>query len=696
MDRRRRGRQARASAFLSARRLWLAAAGALVVTYALVMLSVAPSSLSGDRPEAQAAALGDARAADALEMDAQPKEQDEPIEEQEEAETDAEPEERAHQLLRVEESEEPAVPLETPMRPETASPLIIAEAEKEKEAEEQNKLQPVPSAVGDLPVEAEREKELQPIPTAVGKLPIAAEKKIEGSGLDAHLFTNIDNLPGKEDGDKTDDSSLAEHLFTNIDTLPEKANDAKTTDDSSLAEHLFTNIDNLPVKVFGAKNADDSSLADHLFTDIDKLPGRASDAEKDSSLADHLFSGASYFDNLNVAEGDVGSAEPTQTTDAPNLKSIAQAEGSKEDMAEHLFSDASDLDSMMKAAQPSAPAKVETDLVAIAESKPDDLGSGSDEEEEEELPPPRYSHFDQSRQVTYIELASEVVPFEQRHDIIAGYDATLEYLANYTTPSGSNEQLFLFFVCSDAYGAPLDWKPICADAKKKVYDVFAKSPSFNRLVTIYSGPEDVWQQPNMLKEDDDLRLKSIPCVMRWDGGTPGAKRSSYGMMIDDTLLSEPFLRYLFRNTDQVDQQFSNPDVATKEIVTVKGYQQYTNYMDTYRQENSTYPLFVILYSGRWKANNRLWCPFSRQSELPLEYSFYAYAPKDARFLVVETYDLYKRWRSPDNEFKQDPILKPKGVPWMLRVFPEANGELRFQKLKGRLYIQESLEKIFSS
>lgn len=198
----------------------------------------------------------------------------------------------------------------------------------------------------------------------------------------------------------------------------------------------------------------------------------------------------------------------------------------------------------------------------------------------------------------------------------------------------------------------------------------------------------------MLKEDDDLRLKSIPTVMRWDGGSPGAKRSTYGMLIDESVLVEPFLRYLFRNSDQVDDRLAQPDVLTKEIVTVRGYEQYASFVADYKQQGESYPLFMILMSGRWKSNNRLWCPFSRQSELPLEYAFYAFAPRDARFLVVETYSKYNDWRNPDNAFKKDPELHPKGVPWFLRVFPEPGGELRFQRVKQRLYMLDSLRLVF--
>lgn len=304
------------------------------------------------------------------------------------------------------------------------------------------------------------------------------------------------------------------------------------------------------------------------------------------------------------------------------------------------------------------------------------------------------ARFDDSRLIQHTEGSAETVPFEDRHDVIAGYDATLEYLQKYLTPEGSNEQLFLFFVCSDANGTAFDWKPICADAKKLVYDVFAKSPSSNRLVTIYAGPEEAWRGPNLLKEDDDLRLKSIPSIMRWDGGARNAKRSTYGMMIDETVLYEPFLRYLFRNTDKVDQRLAHQDVGSKEIVTVKGYDEYKRFMTEYQDNSTPYPLFLILYSGRWKSNNRLWCPFSRQSELPLEYAFYAFAPSDSRFLIVETFDLYKQWKDPENAFKKDPELAPKGVPWFFRVYPEGGGYLLYQRVKQRFYILEALQWVF--
>lgn len=515
-----------------------------------------------------------------------------------------------------------------------------------------------------------------------------AANQRDGDAAKAMLRVEADDTEAQTDLPRTSDAAEEGAAITaatvQSDTQPD------TTKPASEAEPK--------VPVEAAVPGEDALQPVHEFTGADALPVKADATDKPADS--HLFTDASYFDSLLAASRQEKvteeEAHPThQFTDASYFDNLAREGNAQgDDEQAHLFTDASYFDSLA-AVEPTDKVETHASHQFTDASFFDNLGvAPAEEEEQEELPPVKVSRFDDSRLVQYVESSSQAVPMEQRHDFIAGYDATIEYLQNYKTPEGSNEQLFLFFVCSDANGTALDWKPICADAKKTVYDIFAKSPSTNRLVTIYAGPEEVWQGPNMLKENDDLRLKSIPSIMRWDGGAPDAKRSTYGMMIDETVLSEPFLRYLFRNTDRVDERLAQPDVKTKEIVTVKGYEQYSRFIDSYKQNGESYPLFMILMSGRWKSNNRLWCPFSRQSELPLEYAFYAFAPRDARFLIVETYDLYKEWKNPDNEFKKDPTLSPKGVPWFFRVYPEAGGALLFQRVKQRFYMLDSLRLVF--
>lgn len=288
-----------------------------------------------------------------------------------------------------------------------------------------------------------------------------------------------------------------------------------------------------------------------------------------------------------------------------------------------------------------------------------------------------------------------VVPFEQRHDVVSGYDATLAYLKAYSTPAGSNEELFLFFVCSDEDGREFDWRRLCAEAKAKVYDVFAKAPASSRLVTIYAGSKKDWTTKNRFFDDPDLRVKAVPSIMRWEGGAPGAKRATYGMMIETTLLYEPLLRYLFKNTDQVDPLLASEEVATKEIVTVRGHAEYTAYMDAYNREADAQPMFLMLISGRMPGNDRLWCPYCRYSELSVEYAFYAYAPRGAKLLRVEVFDSYGKWKVKDNEFKRDTTLNVRGVPAFYRIYPSpGEQEARYQRVVERFDILESLQWTF--
>ncbi|POM80743.1 Hypothetical protein PHPALM_1378 [Phytophthora palmivora] len=285
--------------------------------------------------------------------------------------------------------------------------------------------------------------------------------------------------------------------------------------------------------------------------------------------------------------------------------------------------------------------------------------------------------FDKSRLVLETSQKSNAsIPFEKRHHSIFGYNATLAYLQLYMKAADSQEELFLFFTCSDNKGGRDDWNPNCATAREKVYATFAKSPSTNRLVTIHAGPREDWMGGNAFTDDNDLRLKAVPTVMRWDGGAPGALRSTWGVLVDNSILYEPFLRYLFRNADKNDKLLAKPEVETKEIVTLRGYTQYRAYMDTYAGNGTAYPLFIMMVSGRFQRNNRLWCPWCRQSEMPVEYAFYAYAPANAKLVLVETYDKYSEWRNPENEFKQDPQLAMKGFccsSSATRMPPKAGG-----------------------
>ncbi|KAE9045747.1 hypothetical protein PR003_g13924 [Phytophthora rubi] len=304
--------------------------------------------------------------------------------------------------------------------------------------------------------------------------------------------------------------------------------------------------------------------------------------------------------------------------------------------------------------------------------------------------------FDTSRLVLETpEQANASISFEKRHHTIFGYNATMTYLQLYAKSPDSQEQLFLFFTCSDSKGNRDDWTPNCATAREKVYATFAKSPSTNRLVTIHTGPREDWTGGNAFTDDVDLRLKAIPTVMRWDGGVPGSLRSTWGVLVDHSIMYEPLLRYLFRNADEQDNLLAKPEVETKEIITLRGYAQYRAYMETYAQNGTPYPLFMMMVSGRFQHNNRLWCPWCRQSEMPVEYAFYAYAPAKTKLVLVETYDKYSEWRNPENDFKQDPQLAMKGVPWFYRVLPGPPGQpLTYQRVKKKFYLLEALQQAF--
>ncbi|TMW66120.1 hypothetical protein Poli38472_003885 [Pythium oligandrum] len=248
--------------------------------------------------------------------------------------------------------------------------------------------------------------------------------------------------------------------------------------------------------------------------------------------------------------------------------------------------------------------------------------------------------------------------FADRHETLAGYDETIEYLASYQATPG--ESLFLFFTCSDSKFKPSDWDPECGQSAKVIYDVFAKSPSTNRLVTVLAGSEYFWTHKNPFRDDRDLRIKSLPTLLKWHGKSG----ETSGMLFSESLLDEPFLRYLFKNADRPDQ-FLNPAamVETKEIITVQTREEYDHALEEYKQEAAPRrPLYLYFVSGRIADNNRPWCPYCRYSELPMEYSFYAFAPPNALLIRVEVTPSYQEWKQP-NAYNQDPALGPlRGVP----------------------------------
>lgn len=283
--------------------------------------------------------------------------------------------------------------------------------------------------------------------------------------------------------------------------------------------------------------------------------------------------------------------------------------------------------------------------------------------------------------------------FEERHDVISGYEQTKEYLQNYKRPAGApeSEGLFLFFTCSDDDGNPHDWSTLCTEARKKVYELFTKSPAGNRLVTIRAGSEEFWEYRNDFSNDRDLRVKSVPCIMKWEG----KNGATSGMMIGASLLYEPFVRYLFKNVDKPDQYLKPDATHSKHIITLSSRDEYDAYMTAYRNERTRAPLYLFFVSGRIVDNNRPWCPYCRFSEIPTEYSFYAFAPQNARLVRIEVTKTYKEWKQP-NLFNTDPVLSLRGVPAFFRILPATGGsdELVYQRIIERFDLMETWRGIY--
>uniref|UniRef100_M4BVH3 Thioredoxin domain-containing protein n=1 Tax=Hyaloperonospora arabidopsidis (strain Emoy2) TaxID=559515 RepID=M4BVH3_HYAAE len=272
-------------------------------------------------------------------------------------------------------------------------------------------------------------------------------------------------------------------------------------------------------------------------------------------------------------------------------------------------------------------------------------------------------------------LAIALPPSAPNYATVSGYAATMKFLKSYRY--NPDESLFLFFTCSDEHFQASDWSKECVQGKQHVYDVFSQSPGRNRLVTVFAGSEKYWKRHNDFNDDLDLRVKGVPCIMKWEG----RDRRTEGMLVQKSLYDEPFLRYLFKKTDQPEVLFASTDVKNKQIVTVKGYDGYLDAMSRYVQEDDPVPTFLMMVSGRIQNNNRPWCPYCRYSELPLEFAFYSYAPKNARMIRVEVTDSYAEWRK-RNKFSRDENVKFRSVPLMFYVEPvpasSANGTGSFK------------------
>ncbi|ETK77165.1 hypothetical protein F441_16880 [Phytophthora nicotianae CJ01A1] len=291
--------------------------------------------------------------------------------------------------------------------------------------------------------------------------------------------------------------------------------------------------------------------------------------------------------------------------------------------------------------------------------------------------------------------ASTTVPFAARHQTISGYGETMKFLENYQY--NPDESLFLFFMCSDEQFKASDWSEECAKGKQHVYDVFSKSPGRNRLVTVFAGSEKYWKHQNDFYNDPDLRVKGVPSIMQWEGRSG---RTS-GMLVQMSLYDEPFLRYLFKNTDQPELLFAAEDVKNKQIVTVNGYDAYVDAMIKFEKEANPVPTFLMMVSGRFRNNNRPWCPYCRYSELPLEYAFYSFAPKNARLIRVEVTDSYAEWRK-RTEFTADQNLQLKIVPLMFKIdqlpatTPNGPKSIKFTQHKIRYDRLTPLRELFTS
>lgn len=287
------------------------------------------------------------------------------------------------------------------------------------------------------------------------------------------------------------------------------------------------------------------------------------------------------------------------------------------------------------------------------------------------------------------------IPLATRNQTISGYAETIQFLDNYQyTP---DESLFLFFVCSDEHFQPSDWSEECVKGKENVYDVFSKSPGRNRLVTVFAGSEMYWKYRNDFYDDHNLKVKGVPCIMQW---LDSSGRTS-GMLVQMSLYDVEFLEYLFRRTNEPKLYFPDETVKNKQIVIVNGYDAYVDAMTKFEEEVDPVSTFLMMIAGRFQDNKRPWCPYCRYMELPLQYAFYAFAPKHARLICVEVTDSYTDWHE-QVDFTEDPNLQLYNVPLMFKIeqqpaaIPNSSNTIKFSKHKFRYDRLTPLREFFLS
>ncbi|KAI9917877.1 hypothetical protein PsorP6_012636 [Peronosclerospora sorghi] len=230
----------------------------------------------------------------------------------------------------------------------------------------------------------------------------------------------------------------------------------------------------------------------------------------------------------------------------------------------------------------------------------------------------------------------------------------------------------------------------------KSIGIFTSSPVHNQLVTIYAVSATYWNYQNDFCNDPNLRVRGVPCLLKW----LGQRGRTEGMLLQRSLYDELFLRYLFQNPDQPDVLPTPEDRQQKQIRTVQWYTGYQDVVTTYRNERNPVPTFLMMVYGRFEHNRRPCCPYCRYSELPLEYMFYAYAPKHSWMIRVDVTPTYAAWRTA-HAILTDPHLHLYLVPLLFSMHQVGGGlngtpSIQFSPHKARYDELAPLRDLFQS
>lgn len=275
-------------------------------------------------------------------------------------------------------------------------------------------------------------------------------------------------------------------------------------------------------------------------------------------------------------------------------------------------------------------------------------------------------------------LGKEVV--NEKHHIVSGFDAAMEYLSSYN----QSKPIFILLMCDKATDSGLHWSDLCSAAESTIYATLQSTPLDLMILEVRVGSENDWTTArSKFRSDRRFKVKHMPALIRWEGND---RTSDYlgGEQVADTEL----LTYMLDG-----KQHINAEPVLRDIPKISKHEDMEKILEKY---DGSHPLFFLLISGRLPKINRSWCPYCRLAEIPVEYSYLKYASLSTKLVKINVANTYGAWRAPGNPFKVDTRLHTRGVPALLKVTRTAEGEFTFEKYPESLVYLPGLKELFQS